>query len=165
MTAPVLVIGYGNPLRRDDGVGRVVADRVAQAVHDRSICADVEVIEAHQLTPELAEPLSRADLAIFVDAAADAPAGCVRITPVVDGAVVGGSLLHHLGPQRLLAIARILYGRAPEAWAITVGAESFDHGDALSPAIERLVPQLVRDVALLLAVRLPAPQRGEVSHA
>jgi len=58
----VLVIGYGNPLRCDDGVGQ----QIAKAVATWGI-PNVEAIAVHQLTPELAEKLVTVDLAIFVD--------------------------------------------------------------------------------------------------
>jgi hydrogenase maturation protease len=44
-----LLIGYGNPLRGDDGLGWQVADQVARDA-DKSI----KVVATHQLTPELA---------------------------------------------------------------------------------------------------------------
>ena len=67
----VLIIGYGNPLRGDDGVGWRVAEAVAAALPDGA----AEVLTVHQLTPELAELMSRADRVIFIDAAAEGEAG------------------------------------------------------------------------------------------
>lgn len=64
-TQYVLILAYGNPLRRDDGVGWVIGERLAEML--REDVADVRVL--HQLTPELAEPISRAGAVIFIDAA------------------------------------------------------------------------------------------------
>ncbi len=61
----VLVIGYGNTLRGDDGVGQLVAVAVSKWQ-----LPGVIALERHQLTAELAEPLSRAAIAIFVDSQA-----------------------------------------------------------------------------------------------
>lgn len=69
--AHTLIIGYGNPLRGDDGLGWHVAQRLAAVLPQHR--ARIEV--CHQLTPELAEPISRADLVIFIDAEDLAPAG------------------------------------------------------------------------------------------
>src|ERR1035441_10847597 len=66
--AGLLVIGYGNTLRRDDGVGPRVADAVAALA-----LPGVHALACPLLTPELADPVSRARVAIFVDAAVDAP--------------------------------------------------------------------------------------------
>jgi hydrogenase maturation protease len=59
-----LIIGYGNPLRGDDDVGWEAASRLAAALPSEA----VHILAVHQLTPELAEAVSEADLLIFVDA-------------------------------------------------------------------------------------------------
>ena len=64
MPADALVIGYGNTLRGDDGIGPAVAEAVAALG-----LPGVRVIVAHQLTPELAADLADAQLVVFVDAA------------------------------------------------------------------------------------------------
>src|ERR1035438_8523471 len=59
----VLILAYGNPLRGDDAFGWRVAERLLELPPDPS----VEILRLHQLTPELMDPLSRADLALFID--------------------------------------------------------------------------------------------------
>src|SRR5208282_6599133 len=66
-----LVIGYGNPLRSDDGFGWHASRLLAEALTGR----DVEVITCHQLTPELAHPLSQCRRAVFIDADAQGEPG------------------------------------------------------------------------------------------
>src|SRR6516162_7751336 len=66
--ADVLVIGYGNTLRGDDGVG----PRVAEAIGNLRL-PGVRALICPLLTPELADPISRVEKVIFVDAAVDAP--------------------------------------------------------------------------------------------
>ena len=61
--ARALIIGYGNPLRGDDGLGWRAAEQLAEIIPQ----SEAEVIACHQLTPELAEPISRARLVIFID--------------------------------------------------------------------------------------------------
>src|SRR5690348_4191750 len=93
-TTAVLVIGYGNPLRRDDGVGWAVASGLA---------GRFETIAVHQLTPELAEPISRARHVVFVDAECGPAAGAVRTCDVAPAASDRALMAHHLGPAQLLA--------------------------------------------------------------
>src|SRR5262245_46508216 len=64
----LLVIGYGNVLRSDDGVG----PKVAEAIGAMAL-PQVEILTCDLLTPELAEPISRAVKVVFVDAAVDTP--------------------------------------------------------------------------------------------
>jgi hydrogenase maturation protease len=134
-----LVIGIGNALRGDDGIGALLADQVG----GRSV---------QQLTPELAAELAELEAVLFIDAwlaPAGAAARLTQISPAV-GAV--GS--HRLEPAQLLAISQALYGRSPQAHLLRVPAYGFDHGTALSaelqaalPAARALLHQWMRDHA------------------
>ena len=148
-TRHVLVIGYGNPLRGDDGFGWQVAQLLGE-IHLRQL----EVITCHQLTPELAELLARATRAVFVDASVTVAPGTLEIRALViqelEPASMTESLTHHLTPAHLLVLARTLYGRAPPATLITVGAINLAHAEHLSPGVKAVIPEvleaIVRDV-------------------
>jgi hydrogenase maturation protease len=136
-----LVIGYGNTLRGDDGVGPRVADAVAGWG-----LPDVEAIAVHQLTPELAEPLADARVAIFVDARLAGAGESFRIRPIEAGGPAAG--LGHTGdPRSLLALAQGAFGRHPRAWLITVPAADLAMGEGLSPAVERQRQAVLRHIA------------------
>lgn len=121
----VLVIGYGNTLRGDDGIGPAVAADVAA----RGLPA-VRVIVAHQLTPELAADLADCRLAVFVDATVGGePVQAVRVAAAEAGEVMS----HAADPRALLALCTAAYGRCPEAWLVTAAGADFDFRDGLSP--------------------------------
>lgn len=141
-----LIIGYGNTLRGDDGVGPVVAEWVGRIVD----AGRTRVLVRHQLTPELAEDVAAADRVIFVDAAADEPAGAVRVVELLDAAAGLGENSHAVNPAWLLRTARELYGRSPRAWAVIVGGADFSLAEALSPAARRGARQAVGRVLELL---------------
>ena len=63
-----MVIGYGNTLRGDDGVGPRVAEAVAALA-----LPGVRTLVCAQLSPEHADPVAQARTVIFVDAAVNAP--------------------------------------------------------------------------------------------
>lgn len=73
-----LIIGYGNPLRGDDAVGFLAAERLSRTIADPG----VTVLAVHQITPELAEPVSRARRVIFMDASVGAERGQIRERPI-----------------------------------------------------------------------------------
>jgi hydrogenase maturation protease len=81
MSARPLVIGYGNTLRRDDGVGVRVAELLA--VDPRMEGADI--LAVHQLTPELAIDVGEATLVVFVDADPSVEPGAVEVRPLALG--------------------------------------------------------------------------------
>lgn len=141
----ILVIGYGNTLCGDDGLGPYAVEQL----QDAESLPGVEYLTQHQLLPELAEDISRADTVIFVDAAADdrAPLGaisCYEITlPSQPSSAAPGAFTHHVNPTILLENAHFLYGARPTAWLYTVAAENFGLGEPFSPAVEAAIPLLV----------------------
>ncbi|MCC6630011.1 MAG: hydrogenase maturation protease [Chloroflexi bacterium] len=144
-----LVIGYGNPLRGDDGVGPAVATALAEMGGVDGM--DLIVLDPVQLTPELAVDVASAAAVIFVDAQVDEVAGMVRSAALTPGDAVTGAFSHAATPAGLLALARDLYGVVPPAWVVSVGAVSFAPGDGLSPAVAAAVPVAMAQVRRLLA--------------
>jgi hydrogenase maturation protease len=141
------VIGYGNSLRNDDGVGRYVAERLAG---DPRLAGAI-VIGVHQLAPELALDVSRADLLVLVDAGGGPAAGTFTIEPLERSDRSRTRWSHHLDPASLLALADELYGCSPATWVVTVGIESIEVGDHLSPAVEAVLPTVVESIVELAA--------------
>jgi hydrogenase maturation protease len=132
------VIGYGNELRRDDGIG----PRVAREVLARGL-AGVEVREAHQLLPEHAEWLAGLGRVVFVDASIDSRGVETRCLKASREARLAP---HASDPEALLALAGALFGNAPEAWLVTVAAADLGLGEGLSAAAERQLPEAVAAV-------------------
>ncbi len=83
---PVLVIGYGNTLRRDDGVGVRAAELMAADPR----FAGVEVLTAYQLTPELSLDIATASLVIFVDADVRGLPGAIEVRELEASAGAAG---------------------------------------------------------------------------
>ncbi len=127
MSGQALVIGIGNPLRGDDGVGRLLAQEVG------GLCV-------HQLTPELAADLALADRVLFVDAwlAPERAEPRLRRLRCCAAAGVGS---HHLTPATLLALAERLYAVGPVAAELLVPAHAFPHGEGLSSELQSRLPE------------------------
>jgi hydrogenase maturation protease len=153
----VLIIGYGNPLRGDDGVGWHAANILAQEAWR----GNVRVLARHQLTLELAAQAAEADLVVFIDARddtcandgeaaeveAEAQVRCAAITP--EPAAVG-SMSHHLHPAALLACTQVLYGVCPAAVVCSVTMRVSSYGEELSPAVQAELPALLAHVRQLV---------------
>lgn len=152
----VLVIGYGNELRRDDAVGPKVAASVA-----KWNLPGVESITCHQLTPELAQPIASAERVIFVDASVAAESVEIRDIEPNDNLQI---ITHATEPRSLLALAKQTFGRCPAASCLSIPVQELQFGDELS--------QLAREgvsVALyklrMLAERVSASEKQEkASH-
>lgn len=131
----ILIIGVGNSLRSDDGVGW----RVAQELSEQMPGSDVDVIAVQQLLPEIAEPVSRAEKVLFVDALQSGKPGSIQVQRVVPAAESRFDS-HHLTPARLLKLAIELYKGYPEAFLLTVGGECFGPGETFSAAVRGALP-------------------------
>jgi hydrogenase maturation protease len=152
----ILVIGYGNPSRRDDGVGLAVVNKLRQrlglgALDETADGFDdlggpLDTLFLQQLTPELAETLVAYQHVVFVDAHLNsADPELVRHTslgPNEDPALVS----HHFRPGRLLALAQALYGTAPTAELVSICGFDFDFDTTLSPATARGVDIAAADI-------------------
>ncbi len=143
----VLVIGFGNPLRSDDSFGLRAVDKLKEEVKEH----DVEFIECQQLTPELAEKVSQAELVLFVDADMDGVAGsihCRQIAP--PRGKQPEAIVHHLDPCALLGLANTLYKKVPEAMLLTVTGECFGYGTQLSFEVSKALPGVVHHMKELI---------------
>jgi hydrogenase maturation protease len=140
----LLVLGYGNTLRCDDGVG----PKVAEAIANLNL-RGVEAVSCPLLTPELADPVARARVVVFVDAAVDAPRG-VQLRPLTP-ADSSQIMAHAADPRTLLALARDLFGRAPQAWWLTIPVDNIGVGEELSPFAQRGASLAVEKIKALVA--------------
>jgi hydrogenase maturation protease len=129
--ADILVIGYGNDWRGDDGLGPLIAASVA-ALN----LPGVRVRTALQLLPELAADLAEVRLVIFVDASEDPSESGVQVRALIAEDATDWCT-HHADPRPLLALTRALYERIPEAWWLTVSGRNFDIGQGLSVVAEK----------------------------
>lgn len=126
MAGACLVIGIGNPLRGDDGVGAWLAEQVG----GRSV---------QQLTPELAEELAQRDAVLFIDAWCAPPGAAPHLRDLNPAGT--GADSHRLEPEGLLAVSQALYGRVPAAQLLLVPAYAFAHGSALSASVQARLPE------------------------
>jgi hydrogenase maturation protease len=151
--ASVLIIACGNSLRGDDAV----AWRIAQSLANHAVSSDVEIVTSQQLTPEMAESVSRAEYVVFLDASSAEPPGSLSLVPIAAAEDRSASMTHRLSPSVILAMSNALYGKAPaDAFLLTVGGESFDLSEGLSAAVSQAVPEAVKRIEALFARDLAA---------
>ena len=144
----LLLIGYGNPLRGDDGVGWVAAEMLSQQYPAAT------TLLCHQLTPELAETMSQFEQVLFVDATAVGIPGQITCHPLAPHNAEGHLFTHTYTPAGLLHMAQSLYGRAPTAHLFTIAGASFGHEETLSPAVTAALPQLCDHIAQIVKDRV-----------
>ncbi len=123
-----LVLAWGNPGRRDDGLGPALAEALGELA-----VAGVEVESNYQLQVEDAAEVARHGRVLFVDAdrGGASPFWVRRLEPSVGGI---GFTSHSIAPGRLLSLSRDLFGAEPEAWLMGIRGYEFDEfGEGLTP--------------------------------
>ena len=141
-TPHLLIIGYGNTLRSDDGVG----PRLVEAVGTLRL-PHVKTLICQQLSPEHSGAVSMAGAVIFVDAAVDEPR-VVQLRELKPGPAAQ-LFAHAADPRTLLAFARDVFGHAPQAWWLTIPAVNLEFGEHLSPTTEAGYHEALVQIKLL----------------
>ena len=126
----IVIIGIGNILRSDDGVGYRLATDILADLRGN----EVHVVATQQLTPEISEIVSHAERVLFVDAATTGQPGTLRCRQILSG-TTSSRHSHKLSPAGVLKLAQDLYQRCPPAYLLTIAAQSFSTGDCLSPRV------------------------------
>ena len=145
--ASMVVIGMGNPMRHDDGIGHVVLERLARlgVADDR-----VELVALDGEASRLLEAWRDRRRAVVIDAGGtgDRPGAIHRIEVGVDDLPgrASGTSSHAIGLVEALALGRAL-GRLPEQ-LIVVAVEPGDLtvGEGLSQPVADVVPEVVARV-------------------
>ncbi len=135
-----LVLGYGNSLRGDDGLGPALVGRLAPLEG-----AGVTLRSVPQLSIEDALFVASHDPVVFVDASTScrAPFEVGKVVPDPEA----DCTLHRVAPAAVLALARDLYGAEPEALMVSVRGEEFEgFREGISP---RAAANLDRAAAFL----------------
>jgi len=123
----VLILGYGNSGRQDDGLGPAVVAEI-----ERLGWSHITAYENHQLNIEDAMDVAEHDVVWFVDAAKAGPEPYV-VSEVAPASNIAFSS-HVVRPEVILAIARQCYGRAPPAFMLGIRGYGFACGEELTPA-------------------------------
>jgi len=143
----VLVIGYGNPSRRDDGVGHYVIHRL-----QRLATSGIDTLTLDQLGPELAETLKDYDLVIFTDAHSDEYPEEVRVASI-EAVYHPSAFSHSMSPSSLLALTKSLYHKEPQGFTVSIRGHDFDLGTELSEETQRGADAAVERILVMSGAR------------
>ena len=150
--APILVVGIGNILLRDEGIGV----HVVRAMADRSLPADVELLDGGTAGADLLDTISDRDKVILIDALdADVPPGTiVRLEAEDLAAGASDSIsLHEFGLAETLQMAKHLGCMPLQVTVLAVRPQDVRSGLELSAEMRSWLPGLVQ--AVLDELRVP----------
>ena len=158
MPAPVtcVVLGLGNTLHSDDGVGPQALEKLRS---DPRVPADVSLIEGGTLGLELLTYIWDCSYLLVLDAVdvGQPPGTLVRMSSQELQTLPGKGSVHQLGLADLLVALRILANRTPEVVLLGVQPASIEWGTELSPAVAAVLPAMA-DAAIAEMCHRPPTQ-------
>ena len=143
------IIGYGNPHRRDDGIGGCIVERLQGILRDEE---KITIRAFHQLDPTLIEELHSADRIVLVDATVvELEDGWQRVRVQPESGCLPYSM-HHFRPPLLLGLLQSLYHKCPETWLVSVQGSDFGHGEGLSRKAKERVEKASKAIAAFVSM-------------
>lgn len=134
-----LVVGIGQTLRGDDGIGWKVAERFEE-LHPNV----ADIVFAKPLLPEHAEPISRASVVVLIDASIGNDNLRVSYWPM--SPLTGAPILamtHSASIEEILAYVRGVFGESPPIALVTIGVHVVEFGEDVSPEVSALIDPAV----------------------
>jgi len=120
---PVLVYGYGNPGRQDDGLGIALVDRLESWAAAEKI-GGLAFDSNYQLNAEDALAVAESRAVVFVDATGEGE-GPFEFRRLAPQAAIAFST-HAMAPEGVLAFAAELYGARPPAWMMAIRGHAWE---------------------------------------
>ena len=155
----IVILGIGNLLRGDDGVGV----HTVRALGKMALPPGIELVDGGT-SPELFEYLDTAEKLVVIDAmdTSDRPGSIYRFRlDDLKNEPKGMASAHDIGLMSLINLSRLTGRRIPETVFIGIQPASLGWGIELSPSIEAKIPIIVRLVMQEIRADLP----NEVSIA
>jgi hydrogenase maturation protease len=132
----ILVYGYGNPGREDDGLGIELVKRL-EAWSEHEGIEGISYDSNYQLNIEDAEIISGKDVVIFADASTEDIEDFI-ITEVKGDRDVSFTT-HAASPGYIVKLCSELFGRCPETYLVHVKGYQWDFKEGISEkALENL---------------------------
>jgi hydrogenase maturation protease len=138
---PACLVGVGQPLRRDDGVGPWVAGAVREALAG----SHLGVVDAQDVPENFVPGIARAGWrnVVFIDAvAAEGEAGTVVFGPLADFPEAEGFSTHRLA---LTQSRKFLEAAGKNVYLLGIVPADLEFGEGLTSGVERAAARL-RDI-------------------
>jgi hydrogenase maturation protease len=135
----ILIYGYGNAGRMDDGIGERFIELTEKWIEDTNI-KNVFTDCNYQLNIEDAATASEYDMVIFVDASIVEDVESFRLEKVEPNDATIEFTMHAVSTAYVIDLCRKIYNKTPEAYVLHVRAYEFDFKEEMTPkAIENML--------------------------
>jgi hydrogenase maturation protease len=137
----ILIYGYGNPGRQDDGLGNRFIEELEKWISENNI-SNVELDSNYQLNIEDAVKMSEKDMVIFVDASTEQIED-IHLSPVEPSEGRTEFTTHAASPAFILALCIKLYNKYPETYILQIRGYEWEFKEELSEKAEKNLEKAV----------------------
>lgn len=161
----LLIIGYGNPDRQDDGIAWHVLKNLSMKL-DIKIDEDIDGISESsdkqtrllfipQIVPELAEICINFKQVCFIDAHTGNIKDDIQLIEL-KAAFELSAFTHHLTPAFLMHLCNSIYGYSPQGYLLSIRGYEFGFTRTLTDKTKNLLPlatQLIMDQIIQQSIK------------
>lgn len=126
----ILIYGYGNPGRRDDGLGVCFAEAIEKWVEAEGL-KNITIETAYQLNIEDAEIISHADFVIFADASLEQIEDFVFTNVSPDDTHIEFTM-HAVSTSFILDLCTKIFRVSPETWLMHIKGYDWELQEGVS---------------------------------
>lgn len=148
-TPTILLFGYGNLGRGDDGLGPALIEAMLKRLSDKNNLGDVECLTDMQLQIEHVTDLVGRELILFIDADESCEEACSLrpLQPKKDDSYTS----HAMSPDALIYTYQQVYGGvAPAAFTLSIRAYQFELGADLCEQARQNLCLAIQQVEVFL---------------
>ena len=125
----ILIYGYGNPGRQDDGLGNAFVELLEDWVNEHNL-EGYEFDSNYQLNIEDAAAVSDKDLVIFVDASIEKIESFI-LTPV-DASTKVAFTTHAASPGYIIGLCKKIYNKFPPTYLLHIKGYEWEFKEGLT---------------------------------
>ncbi len=119
----ILIYGYGNPGRQDDGLGILAVDNLSCWVKKNRFY-NIDFDSNYQLNIEDSLEISKYNVVIFIDSGKSIikSYNLIKISPLKKDFYTS----HKMSPESILFLSKELYGKEPETYLLLIKGYKWD---------------------------------------
>ncbi|UCG07485.1 MAG: hydrogenase maturation protease [Desulfobacterales bacterium] len=148
------IVGFGNPQRRDDGIGSYMVRQLKSALESYD---KIGFLTVRHPEPSIVAELHAAAQILFVDATIKVLTNGWQLNRIQPEPEILPYTTHHFTPMIILGIMRMLYGQSPPTWVLTVEGCDFGFGRSLTFTAKKRAESAISAIVGFVRANLRTP--------
>ena len=129
----ILIYGYGNPGRQDDGLGILMVERMEKWIQDQNL-TNIFTDSNYQLNIEDAAEIAEYDIVIFADASKEEIADFVY--DEVEPSIKVDFSMHSVSPSFVLGLSEQINEKSPRVYLLHIKGYEWEFMEEITPEAE-----------------------------